>query len=114
MFDHYPYIQKQHHVALASTIRNHAVVSTVNATVLATMYKHALACLDGVKPMDGFFSSNLRADGVTLSSVTEAKTGLWMQLARLDDKPSLLLTVGQKWAMEQPVPAHGNVATTLW
>lgn len=114
MFDHYPYVQKQHHVALASTIRSHAVVSTVNATVLAIMYKHALACLDNVVALDGFFSSRLCAEGVTLSSVTEAKTGLWMQLAKLDGKPSLLLTIGQKWAMEQPVPAHGNVATTLW
>jgi len=114
MFGHYPYIAKQHHVALESAIRNHSVVSPINAPLLANMYRLAL---DGLKQPtlgDGFFTSSLHAGNVVLSSVTEAKSGLWLQLAKVDSQPSAYLTLGQKWAMEQYVPAHGNVSTTFW
>ena len=114
MFGHYPYIAKQHHVALESAIRNHSVVSTINAPLLARMYQLALEGLKQPAPGDGFFTSSLRAGNVTLSSVTEAKTGLWLQLAKVEGQPTNYLTLGQKWAMEQYVPAHGNVSTTLW
>jgi len=115
MFGHYPFIAKQHHVALESAIRNHSVVSGINGPLLAKMYQLAL---DGLKQPavggDGFFTSSLRAGNITLSSVTEAKTGLWLQLAKVEGQTGNYLTLGQKWAMEQFVPAHGNVSTTFW
>jgi hypothetical protein len=114
MFGHYTYILPQHHVALESAIRSHSVISTVNAVLLARMYRLAL---DGLKePVQdtGFFTSSIRASNVTLSSVTEAKTGLWVQLAKVDTQPGPYLTVGQKWAMEQLNPAQGNVSTVFW
>lgn len=114
MFGHYPYIAKQHHVALESAIRNHSVVSNISAPLLARMYQLAVEGLKQPVQGDGFFTSSLRAGNVTLSSVTEAKTGLWLQLAKVEGQPTNYLTVGQKWAMEQYVPAHGNVSTTFW
>jgi len=114
MFGHYPYIAKQHYVALEAAIRNHSVVSGISAPSLAKMYQLAIEGLRAPVQADGFFTSSLRAGNITLSSVTEAKTGLWLQLAKVEGQASNYLTVGQKWAMEQFVPAHGNVSTTFW
>jgi phage gp16-like protein len=120
MFAHYPYIAKQHYVALESAIRNHSVISSINASLLAKMYKLALDGLTtGVKE-DGFFTSSLAVDArltgvaMTVSSVTDAKSGLWIQLAKVEGQAQAYLTLGQKWAMEQLVPAHGNVSTIFW
>lgn len=114
MFDHYPYVAVQHKVALESSVRNHSVTSGVNAALLAKMYKLALDGLAVPVKEDGFLFSKLTDGKVVLSSVTDAKTGLYLQLARVEGQPSIYLTVGQKWAMEQFVPAHGNVSTSLW
>lgn len=114
MFDHYPHVAVQHKVALESTVRNHSVVSTVNAATLAKMYKLALDGFGSPSKEEGFLSSVLHAGLVTTSAITEAKSGLWLQLARVQNQTGTYLTVGQKWAMEQFVPAHGNVSTTLW
>jgi len=113
MFGHYPYIAKQHHVALESAIRNHSVVSSINASLLARMYQLAVEGLKSPVQEEGFHTSSLRAGNITLSSVTDAKSGLWLQLAKVEGQ-STFLTLGQKWAMEQFVPAHGNVSTVFW
>lgn len=113
MFAHYQYIAVQHHVALESAIRNHSVVSGITAPLMAKMYQIAINGLQGPSTETGFHTSSLRSGNIILSSVTDAKTGLWLQLARVDGKANYL-TLGQKWVMEQFVPAHGNVSTILW
>lgn len=113
MFAHYPYIAVQHHVALESAIRNHSVVSGITAPLMAKMYQIAINGLQSPATETGFHTSSLRSGNIVLSSVTDAKTGLWLQIARVDGKANYL-TLGQKWVMEQFVPAHGNVSTTLW
>ena len=113
MFAHYSYIAVQHHVALEASIRNHSVVSGITAPLLAKMYQLAITGLQAPITETGFHTSSLRAGNITLSSVTDAKTGLWLQLAHVEGKANYL-TVGQKWVMEQFVPAHGNVSTILW
>ncbi len=114
MFAHYQYILPQHVVALESAIRSHAIVTTVNSQMLAKVYKLALDSLSGPVQEPGYLISTLRADKITLGSATEAKTGIWIQLAKVDGQPNIYLTLGQKWAMEQYVPAHGNVSTLFW
>ena len=114
MFDHYPYIAVQHHVALASCIRQHSVVSGATAPLFAKLYKLAQDGLAKPANEPGFLASVLVTTEVTVSTVTDAKTGLYIQLARVQSQTSTYLTVGQKWAMEQLSPQHGNVATTLW
>ena len=114
MFGQYPFIGAQHYVALESAIRNHSVVSGINAPLLAKMYQLAIAGLTSPVQSEGFHTSSLRGGNITLSSVTEGKTGLWLQLARVEGKAQPFLTLGQKWVMEQPVPAHGNVSTIFW
>jgi hypothetical protein len=114
MFGHYPYIPTQHVVALESAVRNHSVVTTVNAPMLARMYQLALDGLKQPVQETGFFTSSLRAGNVTLSTATEAKSGIYIQLASVTGQPGNYLTIGTKWAMEQFVPAHGNVSTTFW
>lgn len=114
MFGHYTYIAKQHVVALESAVRNHSVITEINGPLLAKMYQIALDGLKAPVQADGYYTSSLKAGNVTLSSVTEAKTGIWLQLAKVEGQASFYLTVGQKWAMEQYVPAHGNVSTIFW
>lgn len=114
MFSHYPYILKQHHVTLESAIRNHSVASTVTAPRLARMYKLALEGLTEPVKEEGIFASTLRSGTITLSSVTDAKTGLWLQLAKVENQTHPYITLGQKWAMEQLMPAQGNVQTIFW
>jgi hypothetical protein len=114
MFGHFTYILPQHHVALESAIRSHSVVSSVNAVLLARMYKLAM---DGLKqPIQetGYFTSSLRAGNITLSSVTETKSGLWLQLAKVENQAHPYLTLGQKWAQENYSPALGNTSTVFW
>lgn len=114
MFGHYTYIGKQHHVALESAIRNHSIVTSISAPLLAKMYLLALQGLQSPVAENGFCTSSLRAGNITLSSVTEAKTGLWLQLAKVTDQPSPFLTLGQKWAMESHNQAAGNTSTAFW
>jgi hypothetical protein len=114
MFARYTYIDPKHVVPLEATVRNHSIVSAATAPLLAKMYKTALDALSSGEPVreEGFAASVLKSETVTLSSVTEAKTGLYIQMAKLDGK--VYMTVGQKWVMEQPNPAHGNVTTSMW
>lgn len=114
MFGHYPYIQPQHFVALESAVRNHGVTASVTSQLLARMYKIVLEGLNQPVQETGFHTSSLRAGNITLSSATDAKTGVWIQLALVEGQKNPFITVGQKWAMEQQVPAHGNVSTIFW
>lgn len=111
MFNHYTYIVPEHHVALASCIRNH---SGITSPVLAKLYKAALDNVD--KPVQAAeqFTSHLKSGNISVGTSTDAKTGIFVQLARADDNPRLLLTVGYKWAMDQSNPLQGNIATKLW
>lgn len=115
MFGQYPFIAKQHAVALESVIRNHGAGTTVSAGLLAKMYKVALAGLTQPSKEEGLYTSQLRAEKVTMSSVTDVKSGIWIQLATIEGfTGSIFMTCGQKWTMEQPVPQHGNVTTVIW
>lgn len=113
MFGHYPFIAKQHVVALEAAVRNH---TTVTGPLLASLYQAALTMLNdpGNITTEGMFTSKLITDNVVSSNVTDAKTGIWMQLAKVKGQSGNYLTLGQKWAMEQYVPAHGNVSTIFW
>lgn len=111
MFLHYTYIIPEHHVALESAIRNHMGITS---PVLAKLYKVALANVDTQTNETGQFTSHLKSGNVSIGTATDAKSGIYIQLARADGNPRLLLTIGAKWAMEQPNPTQGNIATTLW
>lgn len=117
MFAQYKFIDARHHVALESAIRNHSVVSGIGAQLLAKLYKLALDGLLNDTPAgreDGYSISKLTDGKICLVSVTESKTGLYLQLARVEGQSGYYLTLGQKWAMEQFSPAHGNVSTVMW
>jgi hypothetical protein len=113
MFNQYEYIDKAHHVALQSCIRNH---QTVTAGLLAQLYRIALSThtQETVEKREDVLCSFLKtADGTKLAAVTDRKTGIYLQLASVPQSQPFL-TVGQKWAVEQSNPAHGNTATLLW
>lgn len=111
MFVHYPYIITEHHVALESAIRNH---TGITSPVLAKLYKVALANLEKPVNETDQFTSHLKAGNVSIGTATDAKSGIYVQLARADGNPRLLITIGAKWAMETPNPVQGNIATKLW
>lgn len=111
MFHHNTFIIPEHHVALESSIRNHMGVTS---QVLAKLYKVALANVDTAVYETGLFTSHLKSGNVLIGTATDSKSGVFIQLARAEGNPRTLLTVGMKWAMEQPNPTQGNIATTLW
>ena len=117
MFAQHTFIAKQHHVALESTIRNHSVASHLSAQMVVTMYRLALDGLTGPVKADGYavsiLSTVLPSPGIKLCAITDVKSGLYLQLAKVGDRQPLL-TLGQKWVMESAVAEHGNIATTLW
>lgn len=111
MFVQYQFIIPEHHVALESAIRNHMGVTS---HVLVKLYKSALANLEQPHHETGQFNSHLKSGNVFIGTSTDSKSGVFVQLARADGNPRLLLTLGTKWAMEQPNPTQGNIATTIW
>ena len=114
MFGHYTFIPPQHVVALESTVRNHSVVTTVNAPMLAKMYKLALDGLKQPVQETGYFTSSLRAGNITLSTATEAKTGIFIQLASVQGQSGNYLTIGTKWVMENYSAVLGNTSAVFW
>ena len=114
MFGQYTFIQVQHHVALEAAVRNHSIISAATPQILARMYKLALEGLKQPVQETGFYTSSLRARNITLSSVTESKSGLWLQLAKVETQSNPYLTVGQKWAMESFSAPTNNVSTIFW
>ena len=114
MFDQYKAIPLQHKSVLQSALRGHAVSSTISFQTMARMYHLALNGLNGPINETGFHGSTLVAEGVTVSSVTDGKTGVYIQLAKLSNQANLCLTVGQKWVMENYSQAMGNVSALVW
>lgn len=111
MFLHHTFILPEHHVALESSIRNHAGITP---PVLAKLYKAALANVEKPAFETGYLTSHLKSENVSVGTATDSKSGIFVQLARTRENSRMLLTVGTKWAMEQPNPLQGNIATTLW
>jgi hypothetical protein len=111
MFNHYPFIAPEHHVALESCIRNHNVITS---PLLAELYKAALFNVDKQTQITGRHTSHLITANVRIGTATDAKTGFYVQLAKVEGQERPLLTVGSKWAMEQPNALQGNVATHIW
>lgn len=111
MFHHYPNISPDHHVALESAVRSHMA----EPEDLAKLYSAALgALLTPEKPPLGILASTLRDGKMVVATATNVKTGIYVQLAQMPEQPRPWLTVGQKWAMESPNLAMGNVATRIW
>jgi hypothetical protein len=111
MFAQHKFIDSNHHVALEACIRNHPVVT---AQLLTKLYGTAHASLDGVKAETGIAASHIDGGNFKVGTATDEKTGIYIQLVRLKDKPNNLLTVGHKWAMERENTVQGNTSTTMW
>ena len=114
MFLHHKFIAAAHHVPLESAVRNHGPVTS---TALAKLYKLAGDVLQGAQPdsqMEGVYYSKYVVGTTSVAVVTDIKSGVYLQLAKLLERPTPLLTVGQKWGAEVVNDAQGNVATVLW
>jgi hypothetical protein len=110
MFDHYTFIRPEHRVALASCVRQHAVITP---PILADLYKAALANIATPSQISGKITSHLNNETIHVGTATDVKTGFYVQLAKVNDG-NPLLTVGAKWAMESPNAVQGNIATLIW
>lgn len=111
MFNHFRNICPEHYVALESAVKTHMG----DIPVIAKLYDAALAALlTSEKPPLGILCSTLRDGRLVLGTATDAKTGVYVQLAQIPEQPRPLLTIGQKWATESPNPAMGNVGTRIW
>ena len=113
MFVRYAYIEEGHRITLEAAIRNHIGASE---TLLAKLYKHAheAATTTATSKENGFYHSRIETPEFVLGACTDAKTGVYVQLVRRKDNPHLLLTVGQKFAMENVDTVRGNTNTVFW
>lgn len=112
MFNQYSFMPDQHKVAL-QRVTSHGVT----AQVLAGLYEATLTVLNATDPTklaltDKLAFSRLVTETHEIAVVTSRETGVYMQLAREKTKTQAYLTVGKKWAMEQPGPHSIN--TVFW
>ena len=114
MFEHLTYIPQAHQVALRTAIRNHNMGTGINPALLGNLYKAALDGLARPQQAVGVFTSTLATEQAVLSTATDEKTGIYIQLAQTKIHPTPFLTFGQKWAMEGRNLAQGNCATLYW
>ncbi len=113
MFNQYSFIPDQHKVALQGVIRH-----GVTAHTLVQLYEATLTVLNASDPTklaltDKLAFSRLVTETHEIAVVTSRETGVYLQLAREKGKTTTFITVGQKWAMEQPSP-HSTVNTIFW
>lgn len=120
MFEQYQYIEDAHKFALASTLRKASVLSLTGVTValLARLYQYAVDGLSSTtiqRPVEGAFISRILSTTHVIATVTDAKTGVYIQLARetAGSPTKAYLTVGAKWTMEQR-DSLGATNTLTW
>ena len=107
-----PYIEETHRIALEASMRGR---TGLTQALLAKLYKHALeAASSATSRENGFFHSRIQTPEYTVGTCTDAKTGYYVQLVKRTEDPHLLLTLGQKFAMENVDVQRGNVNTLFW
>lgn len=114
MFVQHNYIEEQHKSALESTIRQHAGVTE---SYLAKLYKAALELFttENPAPQPGMIYSRITNDKFVVASVTDERTGNYMQLAgEVKSVQGRQITFGQKWIMEGKSDKLSTSATKLW
>jgi hypothetical protein len=114
MFVQHQFIEEQHKAALESTIRQHAGITE---PFLAKLYKAAFDVYTQAElapPTPGLVFSRFVNEKHVVASVTDERTGLYLQLAGEIKKPHMgkQLTFGQKWIMQGS--AASTTATKLW
>ena len=114
MFEHLTYMPQAHQIALQTAVRNHNMGTGINPGLLGKLYKLALDGLASPAQETGFFTSTLTTEHAVLSTATDTKTGIFIQLARISGQSSPFLTVGLKWAMEGKNEVQGSLATLYW
>lgn len=114
MFIQHAYIEEPHKAALESTIRQH---NGVTEQFLAKLYKSAFdvfTMAEQAPPAPGLVSSRIANEKHVIASVTDERSGIYLQLAGEIKKPHMgkQLTLGQKWIMQGS--AASTTATKLW
>lgn len=114
MFNQYRFIAEEHRVALHGVVQRHGLTPTK----LANLYETAalvLASPDATKLAMSTKTafSKLSTDTHEIAVVTCIETGVFVQLAKEKAKTKVYITVGQKWAMEQP-SVNSSINTVLW
>jgi hypothetical protein len=107
-----PYIDETHRIALEAALKGR---TTLTQALLAKLYKHALeAATAATSRENGFFHSRIETPDYTVGTCTDVKTGVYVQLVKQKTNPHLLLTLGQKFAMENVDTVRGNINTLFW
>lgn len=111
----YPFIDLKHRPVLESIVRVHSVVTD---DMLAKLYEICLKVLhnERIDGNDGaFFRSRLVTVELVVATVTDSKTGIYLQLAEAVVGPKdLILTVGAKWVVEQRDVQSGGIRFLNW
>lgn len=106
------YVEEAHRIALEAALRGR---TSLTPPLLLKLYKHAHdAALTAPSKENGFFHSRIQTDAYVVGTCTDAKTGFCVQLVKRNNEPHMLLTVGQKFAMENVDAVRGNINTQFW
>lgn len=115
MFVQHTYIEEPHKSTLEQIIRQHNVVTE---SYLAKVYR---ATLDVFLSMNatsqpGLIFSRIANEKHVVASVTDERTGFYMQLAGEIKNPNQnkQITVGMKWAMQGKAELLSTTATKMW
>ena len=115
MFVQHTYIEDSHKVTLEQVIRQHAVITE---SYLARFYRSALDVFINPKQTAqvGMIFSRIANDKFVVASVTDERTGFYLQLAGEIANPNngKQITVGTKWAMQGRAELLSTAATKIW
>ena len=111
-FTQYSYIDEPHKPILDKIVDAHP--GDVDSRLLAMLYRDAHDSLNGVNAKPASAISRFSAGEIQVATATDTETGVYLQLASVVGIARPMLTVGRKWAMENPNKQVGNVATILW
>jgi len=107
------YIFPQHQVALSTAQRAHAA-NGLTPGLLNRLYLAAKRGLDEPVEVEGLVTSTLTGDIGKLSTATDEKLGVYVQMALLTGQKQPTLTVGQKWVQETSNSTLHSTATKFW
>jgi hypothetical protein len=115
MFVQHTFIEEPHKSTLEQIIRQHNVVTE---SYLAKFYRAAFDTFLNAAPvaLSGMVVSRIANDKHVVASVTDERTGFYLQLAGEAKNPNQgkQITVGMKWAMQGKADNLSTTATKMW
>ena len=109
-------IPEEHAISMESVVRQHGGITRPMLIDLYNAAKDILSDQEGKTKLRNVIPSLLKANNsqhgdVMIATATDERSGTFVQLAAAGGR--ILMTIGQKWAVQQP-NAQGTLVTAQW